>query len=235
MVQEEKKDFHSWSHFKRMFQEHYYGALDEDEIYDKLKMRVQLNAESIDEYVDGFRQIAGRLKRPPSTSSQIDIVYKNLRREYRDYFRGHAINSFKQLLKLGRECEKENRIDERQSILTGKRTERLAEVTEKKESERAGENRGGKKGSKKKNRENMEVAAMAAGNKKQFNSQLAYGQSRAGGLSEEPLIRTTTGPNTSVPAAGQRQQQGNDYNSQESKWEFQVLYRLSRSKQSHRG
>ena len=109
-------------------------------------MKVQLKAESIDEYVDGFRQIAGRLKRPPSTSSQIDIVYKNLRREYRDYFRGHAINSFKQLLKLGRELEKENSIDERQSILMGKRTERLAEVTEKKESERAGENKSGKKG-----------------------------------------------------------------------------------------
>ena len=114
-----------------MFREHYHGLLDEDDLLDNLRLKVQLKNKTIDEYVDGFRQIVSRLKRPPPTPEKVKFAYKNLRRPDRDYFSGQTVDSFRKLLRLGRECKREMRIDERQSQLLGKRIEKLAEISEK--------------------------------------------------------------------------------------------------------
>ena len=74
--------------------------------------------------------MANRLKHPLTMEAQLDMVYKNLRREYRDHMKGCSRNSFKDILRLGRDYEKENKLDERQAQLTGRKAGRVAAITE---------------------------------------------------------------------------------------------------------
>ena len=115
---------------KKLFKERFIGLLDEDDLYDELKMRIQTKNESIDEFIGTFKYMAHRLSHAPSTRELAKMAYKNLLPEYRKYINGREADSFKTLLKLGREWEKEKRIDERQALLMGKRIEKAAALQE---------------------------------------------------------------------------------------------------------
>ena len=100
--------------------------LDEDDLYDELRMRIQAKNESIDEFMGTFRYMAGRLKHSLSTRELLKIAYKNLGNKYRQYINSREIDSFSTFLKYGREWEREKRLDERQSSLNGRRVEMAA-------------------------------------------------------------------------------------------------------------
>ena len=72
------EDFTSWKKFKQMFREQYLGLQDEDDLYDDLRRKIQSKQESISEYIDRFRHMISRLRRPPADSEQLKIIYKGL-------------------------------------------------------------------------------------------------------------------------------------------------------------
>ena len=58
------------------------------------------------------------------------IAYKNLLPEYRKYINGRDRDYFSDLIRSGREWEKEKHLDERQSHLTGRKAEKAAAISE---------------------------------------------------------------------------------------------------------
>ena len=152
---ENKDDFSSWAKFKKLFRERFIGLLDEDDLYDELRMRIQTKNESMDEFVGTFRYMAGRLKHSLSTRELLKIAYKNLSKEYRQYINGREIDSFSTLLRYGREWEREKRLDERQSSLNGKRVEKAAGISDNTDKNTKTSKGSNKKGSKKTSQEDM--------------------------------------------------------------------------------
>ena len=62
------EDFTSWKKFKQMLREQYLGLQDEDDLYDDLRRKIQSKQESISQYIDRFRHMISRLRRPPAVS-----------------------------------------------------------------------------------------------------------------------------------------------------------------------
>ena len=127
---ENKDDFTSWRRFAKHFRDRFIGLLDEDDLYDELKNCLQLKNESIDEFISTVRYMAHRLRQPLSTREQVKIAYKNLLPEYRKYINGRDRDSFSDLIRYGRVWKKEKGLDERQSHLTGRKTEKAAAISE---------------------------------------------------------------------------------------------------------
>ena len=121
----------SWENLKRMFKERYFGLYDEDDMLDDLRIRVQRKNESILDFVDAFIYLVSRLRHPPPVHTQVGIAFKNVLLEYRSHMLSRTPKSFKELLDLGREYEKEKKLDERYSQLTGKKWDKLAAIEEK--------------------------------------------------------------------------------------------------------
>ena len=165
-----QEEFHSWKKFKKLFKEHYFGLLDEDDLFDELKMKVQDKNETIDEYIDGFRYIASRLRYPPSVREQTKMIYKNLRCEYRDSMKGCRHETFAEILNLGRQHEKENKLNERQAVLLDRKSGKVAALDEISASEkRKSKNKSAQK-SKSKEQETVELEVAAIeGNKAQIS------------------------------------------------------------------
>ena len=82
---------------------------------------MQTKEESIDEFVHVFRHMARRLSNPPSLRRQLEMLYKNLRKEYRNYMKGYDWESYRDILFLGRELQKDNSMEERQVKLGGQK------------------------------------------------------------------------------------------------------------------
>ena len=150
-----RADFHSWRKFKKLFRDQYLGLLDENDLYYELHNKIQMKQETISEYIDSFRYLVSRMSKPPSISDQLGIIYKNLLSDYRRFIHGRKFESFAELRRFGLDWEKEKLIDERQSNLQFKKSDKLAEITE--NSSKSSRN-GSKKGKAKEGQE--EIAAV---------------------------------------------------------------------------
>ena len=84
------------------------------------------------------------------------MLYKNLRREYRNYMRGYDWESYRDILFLGRELEKENRLDERQIQLSGRKVLKVSAL----QTQNVEENKATYKKNKKVQSTDIEVAAL---------------------------------------------------------------------------
>ena len=72
-----KKDIETWDDLVRAFEKRYLGALDDEEICDDLRRKLQARNEPIADYVDTFRHNIGKMRDPPSEADQIKMIHKN--------------------------------------------------------------------------------------------------------------------------------------------------------------
>ena len=202
-----KDEFRSWSKFKKLFKDRFIGLLDEDDLYDELRIRLQIKTESIDDFIGIFKHMVSRLRHQPPLKEQLKIVYKNLLPQYRQYINGRHIDSFRTLIKWGREWEKEKRIDERQSNLNGRKTDKVSAIQEiEGELEKKSPNnnkKGGKKGRKPPQTEvehdQAEIAAVDA------NMQKATSQKQNLQAKQSNGARTIQGSGQSMRPRGPQQ------------------------------
>ena len=84
------------------------------------------------------------------------MLYENLRREYRNYMKGYDWKSYRDILFLGRELEKENRLDERQVQLSGRKIVKVSAL----QTQNVEENKATNKKNKQEQSADIEVAAL---------------------------------------------------------------------------
>ena len=158
-----KSEFTSWNKFKSEFKERFFGIVDEDDLWDELRMKVQGKNESIADYVDSFQYLVSRFRHAPSLKSQLDIIYKNLLPEYRKHMINCEISTYRELLRHGKSFEKERKIDERQAQLSGKSTDRFAAMDEKSDDiEKKGKQSSGKSKGKRSKQDTVESSQEVA-------------------------------------------------------------------------
>ena len=109
------------------------------------------------------------------------MLYKNLRREYRNYIKSYDWESCRDILFLGRELEKENRLVERQVQLSGRKIVKVPPL----QAHNVGEDKKTNKQSKHVQPAVIEVAALDKAENAIF-SKRSHGQDSKKNLNAQP-------------------------------------------------
>ena len=105
---ENKGDFTSWWKFTKLFRDQFIGLLDENDLYDELKSRLQLKDETIYEFISSVRYMDHRLTQPLTMREQVKIPYKNLLLENRKFINDRDRETFHDLIRYGREWKRKS-------------------------------------------------------------------------------------------------------------------------------
>ncbi|XP_066590582.1 micronuclear linker histone polyprotein-like [Prorops nasuta] len=101
----------TWRDFREAFLSQFGDEEDNDAKWEKARQQTQREGESIKAYLVRIRSILKEIRPTPSVSVQLDLVYRNLRPNYRRRMFRRDFDSFTGLREIGREIEKNAEID----------------------------------------------------------------------------------------------------------------------------
>ncbi|XP_023718752.1 uncharacterized protein LOC111870582 [Cryptotermes secundus] len=103
----------TWEDFLINFKDRYLPAEIDDVLTEEIRVRTQGADESVADYVTAIRTLMRRLTKAPTPAEQLRLLMKNLRPEVRLYIRDCDVNSFAELLAMGKQYEQYKREKER--------------------------------------------------------------------------------------------------------------------------
>ena len=101
----EESNLKNFQNFKRLFLEHYSVPYFQDRIVEELRLRTQGKHESIQAYVTCLRLLFNKMDPPLPLERQLDKAVQNLNPTYAFQINRRDVNSFSDLLTLGKQVE----------------------------------------------------------------------------------------------------------------------------------
>ena len=100
-----QSNWDTWEDFLINFKDRYLPADIDDVLTEEIRVRTQGADESVADYVTAIRTLMRRLTKAPTPAEQLRLLMKNLRPEVRLYIRDCDVNSFAELLAMGKQYE----------------------------------------------------------------------------------------------------------------------------------
>ncbi|XP_066585176.1 cylicin-1-like [Prorops nasuta] len=110
-IKVEGNSYSTWRDFREAFLSQFGDEEDNDAKWEKARQQTQREGEAIKAYLVRIRSILKEIRPTPSVSVQLDLVYRNLRPNYRRRMFRRDFDSFAGLREIGREIEKTAEID----------------------------------------------------------------------------------------------------------------------------
>ena len=99
------ESFHDWPTFERSFREQFCKLVQDQDRLNELQQRLQRKGETAAKFINEFRRLVSRFKRPPSKRHQVQMAFAQLRADYRRFLAPRLIVDLEAIVRYGGEYE----------------------------------------------------------------------------------------------------------------------------------